>query len=121
MIQGIYFVDMPHMKRIAAKPKFLSRVFSPQEMKFLMSKDFSSYIVAEMFCSKMAFAKALGTSFRGCKVSEVSVLADYSGAYYLSLSGRTKMNFGFKQMKISVSCSHSNSFAMASVILYESK
>lgn len=121
MIQGIYFVDMPHMKKIAVNPKFLSRVFSPQEMKFLISKNFSPYVIAEMFCGKMAFAKAMAASFHGCRLNEISILADYSGAYYFSLSGKAKMHFGFKKMKASVSCSHSNVFAMASVIFYEVK
>lgn len=121
MLQGLYFVDMPHMKKIAVKPRFRARVFSPQEMKFLMSKDFSNNIIAEMFCGKMAFAKAMGASFRGCKLNEVSVLADYSGQYYFSLAGRAKMQFTFKQVKASVSCAHSNQTAMASVIFFENK
>lgn len=121
MIQGLYFVDMPRMKKIAAKPKFISRFFSPQEIKFLMVKDFSAIVVAEMFCGKMAFAKALGASFHGCKLNEISVMSDYSGAYYFSLSGRAKMHFGFKKFKASVSCAHSKAFAMASVIFYEAK
>ena len=121
MIQGIYFVDMPHMKKIALKSRFRSRIFSPQEMKFLIGKNFSSSVIAEMFCGKMAFAKAMGTSSSGCRLNEVSVMADYSGQYYLSLSGNAKTHFAFKKVKATVSCSHTNTMAMASVIFYEGK
>lgn len=121
MIQGLYFVDMPHMKKLAMLPRFRSRIFSPQEIKFLMGKDFSPYIIAEMYCAKIAFKKAMGTAFHGCDLKEVSVMADYSGQYYLSLTGRSKMQFTFKKMKSTVSCSHSNKIAMASVIFYDIK
>lgn len=119
MITENYFVDMPHMRKTIANPKFLSRVFSPQEMKFLMGKNFSPYTTAEMYCAKIAFKKAMGVSFTGCNIREVSVLADYSGSYYLSLSGESKRRFATKKMKSNVTCAHSKILAMGTVVFYE--
>lgn len=119
MIMETYLADTNHIKKILKNPRFLSRVYSPQEMKFIMSKNFSPYIMAEMYCAKLAFKKVMGTSFRGCSIQEISVLANYSGTYYLSLSGETKKRFVLNKMHTSVSCSHSKTVIMATVLLYE--
>ena len=118
MITELYFADMPHMRQLIKKPRFLSRFYSPQEMKFLMDRNFPPYVTAEMFCAKLAFKKAMGISFSGCSLQEVSVLADYSGAYYISLSGESKKRFKLKNMRINVSCAHSKALAMATVVFY---
>jgi phosphopantetheine--protein transferase-like protein len=118
MTQGLYFADMTTMKKLAASPRFRSRFFSPQEMKFLMSKNFSPYVIGEMFCGKAAFVKALGpTTFRDCKMSEVSVLADYSGSYYLSLAGNAKKHLERAKLQAIVSCARNKSLIMANVII----
>jgi phosphopantetheinyl transferase (holo-ACP synthase) len=110
---------MKTMRKLAASPKFRSKFFSPQEMKFLMSKNFAPYVIGEMFCGKAAFVKAMGTtSFRGCKLSEVSVLADYSGSYYLSLSGNAKKLLAGKKMQATLSCAYNKTIVMASVVLF---
>ncbi len=119
MLMETYHVDMPHMKEILKKPRFLSRIYSPQEMKFIMSKNFSPYIMAEMYCAKIAFRKAMGPAYRTCSIQEISVLADYTGAYYLSLSGDTKKRFTVTKMHTSVSGSHSKSIAMSTIIIYD--
>ncbi len=119
MLMESYHADMPHMKKLIKNPKFLSRFYSSHEMKFLMSKNFSPYITAEMYCAKMAFKKVMGASFNGCSVRDVSVLADYSGTYYISLSGDIKKRFSAQKMRLAVSCSHSKTLVMATVIFYE--
>ena len=118
MITENYFVDMPHMRKTIKNPRFLSRVYSPQEIKLLMSKNFSPYATAEMYCAKIAFKKAMGVSFNGCSIQEISVLTDYSGSYYLSLSGNTKKVFELKQSRINISCSHSKNLAMSTIVFY---
>lgn len=117
MILEAYHADMPHMRELVKKPKFISRVYSPQEMKFIMGKNFSPNIMAEMYCAKIAVKKAIGPRFRGCSIQEISVLADYSGTYYISLSGEAKKRLISAKMKISVSCSHSKTLAMATVMI----
>jgi phosphopantetheine--protein transferase-like protein len=119
MIMETYLADTAHMREILKKPKFLSKVYSPQEMKFIMSKNFSPYIMAEMYCAKLAFKKAMGASFIGCSIQDVSVLADYSGTYYLSFSGEIKKRFTAKKMHSYVSCAHTKIVTMATVMLHE--
>lgn len=117
MIIESYHADMPHMRVLVKKPKFISRVYSPQEMKFIMGKNFSPNIMAEMYCAKLALKKALGQRFQGCSIQEVSVLADYSGNYYISLSGEAKKRLASTKAKFTVTCSHSKSIALATVIV----
>ncbi len=119
MVMETFFADMPHMRKLIANPRFLSKFYSPSEMKFLMAKNFSPYITAEMFCAKVAFKKAMGVSFRNCSLREVSVLADYNGYYYFSLSGNAKKYFQVKKVRANVSCAHSKTLAMSTVIFYE--
>lgn len=119
MITGSYIIEIPRVKRLAKKPRFISRIFSPQEMKFLMEKHFPPTRISEMFAAKCAYLKAMGISGSGSKMNEISVLTDYGGAYYISLSGNTKKLFGMKKARISVSCSHTRNLASAIVIFYE--
>lgn len=119
MTIGNAIIDMEHFKRLTAKPKFLAKYYSPQEMKFLMEKNFSVPIMAEMFAAKSAFVKALGINAHGVKLNDVSVLTDYSGTYYLSLTGRAKIVVVAKKYRALVTCSHHKISAIANVILYE--
>ncbi len=119
MITSSYIIEVPRVKKLLQKPKFLARLYSPQEMKFLMEKHFPVFNIAEMFCAKCAFIKAMGISAAGIKMQEISVLTDYSGAYYISLAGKAKKSFAMKRARISISCSHTRSIASAIVIFYE--
>lgn len=119
MTIGTTILDMEHLKKLTAKPKFLAKYYSPKEMKFLMEKSFPIPIMAEMFATKTAFVKALGINAHGVKLNDISVLTDYSGAYYLSLTGRAKIIIVAKKYRTAVSCAHNKISAMSNVILYE--
>lgn len=119
MTIGTSIIDMEHFKKLTAKPRFLAKYYSPQEMKFLMEKNFSVPIMAEMFAAKAAFVKALGINAHGVKLNDVSVLTDYSGAYYLSLTGKAKIILVAKKYRTLVSCSHHKISAISTIILYD--
>ncbi len=119
MITGSYFIEIPRIRKLAQKPRFLARIYSPQEMKYLMEKHFPVSKIAEMFAAKCAYLKAMGISGSGSKMNEISVLTDYGGAYYISLSGKAKKIFAMKKLRVSVSCSHTRNLASAIVIFYE--
>lgn len=88
-------------------------------MKFLMEKHFPIYTIGEMFAAKLAFVKAMGMSAQGCSLSQISVLTDYSGAYYISLSGTAKKAFALKRHRVAIDCSHTKNIASATVIFYD--
>ena len=119
MTIGSYLVELDRFKKMAAKPRFLSKYYSPQEMKFLMEKHFPKYTMGEMFAAKFAFLKAMGINSTGIRLNEISVLTDYSGAYYISLSGKAKKAFALKKCRIAISCSHTKNITSGIVTFYE--
>lgn len=119
MTIGTAVFEIDRMKKLTEKPKFISRFFTPHEMKFLMERHFPLYSISEMFAAKVAFVKAMGINAHGLKLNEISVLTDYSGAYYLSFSGRTKAAVVVKKCKAVVSCAHTRHIVTANVILYD--
>lgn len=119
MTIGSSVFEIDRLKKLTAKPKFISKYFTPHEMKFLMERHFPLYSIAEMFAAKVAFLKAMGLNAHGLKLNEISVLTDYSGDYYLSFTGRTKAAVVVKKCKAIVSCAHTKHIVTANVILYD--
>jgi len=115
---GIDLIEIDRIKKSIKNPRFLSRVFSPQELKFFVSKSFNASTIAANFAAKESFAKALGTGFRGISLNEISVLRDNVGSPYFSLSGRAKKIVVAEKLKLSLSLSHSKYYATAIVIAY---
>ncbi len=115
MITEIQALDTAHARDIVSRPKFIYRVFSPAELKYLMELHFPRYIMAEMYAAKLAFKKCMAANFHGCKIGEVSVLRDYSGSYYVSLSGQTKRILDGGIKRVYVSCSHTKITTLAYV------
>jgi phosphopantetheine--protein transferase-like protein len=105
MFVGIHTIDYKKFCKIAGKPEFRSRILTSQEMKFLMQKNFSVRVLAEMYTLKGAFMKAMGAAGPNCKYSEISILEDYSGTPYISLTGKSKKLFDAKHCKMAISSS----------------
>ena len=97
IVTGIDLVEIGRIAKSMENPRFLERVYSPEELELLRSRakaDTPLHLslsavntAAANFCAKEAFAKAMGTGVRGFSLSEVSVLRDELGRPYLSLSG----------------------------------
>ncbi len=117
---GIDIVEIDRIKQSIKNPKFLSRVFSPSELKYFSEKSFNPSTIAGNFSAKEAFAKAMGTGIRGFSLNEISVLRDYMGTPYISLKGKAKDVLKAKTTgnQLSVSISHSKNLATAIVIAY---
>ncbi|MDR0974909.1 MAG: 4'-phosphopantetheinyl transferase superfamily protein [Ruminococcus sp.] len=115
---GIHTIDYKHFRKLAVNPRFRSKLLTSREMKFLMGKGFSTRIIAEMFCVKNAFIKAMGGAVSGCRMDEISVLQDWSGLAYIAAQGMTKTRLDAKKCKITCSFSHNNRTATAVVVLY---
>ena len=90
--------------------------YDDNELKELESKRYESY--AGAFCAKEAFAKALGTGVRGFSLCEVQILHDEYGAPNFSLSGNAQKIATEKGLEFSLSITHTDTIAMASVIAY---
>lgn len=113
---GIDVIEISRIKKSISNPRFLSRMFSPSELKFFSEISFNPATIATSFCAKEAFAKAMGTGFRGFCFKEISVLRDVMGTPYLSLTGKAKSIFNSTARTMTVSVSHSRTIATAVVI-----
>lgn len=116
---GTDIEEIERIGRSLKNPRFLTRVFSPEEIALFQSRRMSAATIAGNFCAKEAFAKALGTGIRGFSLSEVSVLRDEQGAPLLRLSGRAKELATGMRLRFSVSISHCPHYATAVVIACE--
>lgn len=117
---GIDIIQIDRIEKSIKNPKFLSRIFSPSELKYFSKKSFNAETIAGNFCAKEAFAKAMGTGVRGFSFNEISVLRDYMGTPYISLTGGAKkiLNAKSNGNSLTVSISHSRNIATAIVIAY---
>jgi holo-[acyl-carrier protein] synthase len=97
--------------------KFLARLFDPREIaegnKF---KDPSAYY-ASRFAAKEAFAKAVGTGFRGFGPIDVAVLRADGQPPHFGFSPKLSARFpGMDAADFLLSISHERGHAIASVI-----
>ena len=69
---------MDRIRKLCSNSKFLARFFSADEIRYIVSRELSTSIIAENYCAKIAFAKAIGTGMRIVKPSEISILRDAS-------------------------------------------
>lgn len=119
ILAGTDIIEISRIRSSIKNPKFLSRVFSAQELKLFVSKSFNPSTIAANFAGKEAFSKAIGTGFRGISLSEVSVLRDGVGAPFLSLSGKARAYAQKEKLSFTISLSHSKEYATAVVISYK--
>lgn len=94
MIYGIG-VDLVRVERLARVidrygERFLTRVFTPQEIASCRGKAWSAAGFAMRFAAKEAFSKALGVGLRkgGIRWREVEVVPDPRGKPEILVSGR---------------------------------
>ncbi len=119
-------IDMIEVPRIAASianygEQFLTRIFSPEEIRYCNSRKNSAEHFAARFAAKEALAKALGTGIRsGFRWSESVVAKEYSGKPIIILRGSMitmAERIVGKDYAIHVSLSHTKEIAEAIVII----
>ncbi len=113
---GIDLTEISRIEKSIQSPRFLSRVFSHEELEAFSTTNARS--LAANFCAKEAFSKALGTGVRGFALNEVSVLRNELGAPFLSFTGKAAEIVSSRGLSFSVSLSHSDDYATAIVIAY---
>jgi NAD(P)H-hydrate epimerase len=121
MVVGIG-IDIVEIKRISDALKknnrFLQKVFTSDELKYLEEKRFRVQSVAGGFAAKEAVSKALGTGFRGFGLQDIQVLRDELGKPFVILTGKARSIAEAKgDYTIHLSISHSDDNAIAYAML----
>ena len=116
LITGIDIIEIARIGEVLNKygVRFLNRIYTDSEQKYCKGR---AAQLASRFAAKEAVMKALGTGIRGVGWKYIEIKRERGGPPYIQLHGRgqaraSKMGLS----EISLSLSHSNDFAVASVV-----
>lgn len=104
--------------RLAKNPKFISKYFSADEMRFFITKRFSPVIIAGNFSVKRSFVKLMGVRLHGYTLKEISVLRDSMGSPYISLSGNAKAMAERERLYFAVTISRTKDYITSALVGY---
>ena len=118
---GIDLVEIGRIQRSMERygQRFLDRVFTAAEQAYCLRKKKAAESLAARFAAKEAAAKALGTGIsHGVNWLEIEVVREPSGRPTLQFHGRaSEIAARLGAVRASLSITHSNETAMASVLL----
>ena len=116
LITGIDIIEIARISNVLNKygVRFLKRIYTDSEQRYCKGR---AAQLASRFAAKEAVMKALGTGIRGVGWKDIEIKRERGGPPYIQLHGRgqaraSKMGLS----EISLSLSHSNDFAVASVV-----
>jgi len=115
---GIDLIDVSRMESIVAKwdEKFLTKLFTRNEIEFCKNKANASECFAARFAAKEALAKALGHGFcKHFKWTDVEVQRDDSGKPAFVIDGVTQELVRNKRVLLSMTHIQSHAAAIATV------
>ena len=121
LINGVDIIEIHRVKRVfdSYGQRFLDRVFTLEEKRYCRGR---APQLASRFAAKEAVMKLLGTGVRGVRWKDVEVTRQRGQAPKIVLHGTALARaerIGLKQ--IALSLSHSNEFAVASVVVESDK
>lgn len=118
---GVDIVEVFRMRDAITKwgDNFLSKIFTPREIKYSVSRRFSYQHFAARFAAKEAVVKAFGEPRKSpIKWTDIEVLNDKEGKPVIEFhDDALKLKKNKKVDDIIVSMSHSKNYAIANVIL----
>lgn len=114
---GTAIIEMSRIRRSCKNKRFLSQYFSADEIRFFVKHKLATALIAENYCVKIAFAKAIGTGMRVIRAQDISVLRDRLGSPFVIAEGYAKMLEDREGYIINVSVDHCKEYAVASVII----
>lgn len=113
---GVDVVAVARLRRWLEDEHLLKRYFAAQEREAIYQRrDGAALSLAARFAAKEAFAKALGTGFRGFNLRDVWVVNDALGKPELHVSGTAAQalaRIGGKRLWLSLTHEQENAIAM---------
>lgn len=118
---GIDLTEIPRIQQSLDRygQRFLNRVYTPAEQAYCLRKRKAAESLAARFAAKEAGAKALGTGIsHGVSWLEIEVVREPSGRPTLVFHGRAaEFARRLAATRASLSLTHTDALAMASVLL----
>ena len=119
---GVDIIKNSRVKNLIKNPKFLSRIFSVNEIKDSKKIKNKTNFFAKRFAAKEAFVKSIGIGFRkGINFKDISVKKNKLGKPIITYNNNVKkiLNKKFKSKKFNVyvSLSDEKYYSIAYVII----
>ncbi|GEN32317.1 holo-[acyl-carrier protein] synthase [Cerasibacillus quisquiliarum] len=110
---GIDLIELDRIYKHIDNQQFIARILTKKEQQIyhtLQSSTRKTEFLAGRFAAKEAFAKAVGTGIGTLSFKDIEVLSNESGAPFIHVKG-------YHDEKIFISISHSQTYAIAQVII----
>ena len=122
---GVDIIKNSRVKNLIKNPKFLSRIFSVNEIEDSKKIKNKTNFFAKRFAAKEAFVKSIGIGFRkGINFKDISVKKNKLGKPIITYNNKVKkiLNKKFKSKKFNVyvSLSDEKYYSIAYVIVNKS-
>ena len=119
---GVDIIDNSRIKKSITNKKFVSRIFSNDEIIRSKKAFNKTAFFSKRFAAKEAFSKALGTGFRkGLNFNDISIINDKYGKPSIKLNNKLqsiiKKKFKKKKINVYLSISDEKKHSIAFVIL----
>ncbi len=119
---GVDIIKNSRVKNLIKNPKFLSRIFSKNEIKDSKKVKNKTNFFAKRFAAKEAFVKSIGIGFRkGINFKDISVKKNKLGKPILIYNNNVKKilikKFNSKKFNVYVSLSDEKYYSIAYVIV----
>ena len=119
---GVDIIKNSRVKNLIKNPKFLTRIFSENEIKDSKKIKNKTNFFAKRFAAKEAFVKSIGIGFRkGINFNDISVKKNKLGKPIITYNNKVKkiLNKKFKSKKFNVyvSLSDEKYYSIAYVIV----
>ena len=118
---GVDIIDNSRIKKSITNKKFVSRIFSNDEIIRSKKTLNKTAFFSKRFAAKEAFSKALGTGFRkGLNFNDISIINDKYGKPSIKLNNKQptiKKKFKTKKINVYLSISDEKKHSIAFVIL----
>lgn len=116
---GLDMVEISRIEKSMQRPNFLNYILGEKEFEELKLRNFPVQSVAANFAAKEAFAKSIGSGFKGFKIKEVEVLRESSGKPIFYFTGNARKIVEENNYDFSVSLTHTSNLASAVVICFK--
>ncbi len=119
---GVDIIKNSRIKNLIKNPKFLSRIFSVNEIKDSKKIKNKTNFFAKRFAAKEAFVKSIGIGFRkGINFKDISVKKNKLGKPIITYNNKVKKilkkKFKSKKFNVYVSLSDEKYYSIAYVIV----
>ncbi len=119
---GVDIVDNKRFQKLIKKKKFLSRIFTNNEINYSKSLKNKTSYYSKKFAAKESFSKALGTGFRNSlNFKDIEVLNDKLGKPYFNLNNKIQKiiinALNEKKIELFLSISDEKDYSIAFTII----